>query len=204
MPHLPQELERLTASVPAVLRPLLQPHLDDLADKMQPGLLVLTWTSMNIDGYLHRFHQVGWCGCCWSGGRAAARPVSKTGGQAAAAGGLACSHIVPPVITAASHSRLPLSQCLARCEELVHKVCDIMSSRIEANLGAVASARLLDLPSDQTFTCDEFVAHQVGREGLGVHGKGGGSGAPSASASKVSLPSGMQGIGDMGRVAFRR
>lgn len=53
-----QELGRLTASVDGVLRPLLQPHLDDLADKMQPGLLVLTWTSMNIDGYLHRFHQV--------------------------------------------------------------------------------------------------------------------------------------------------
>lgn len=59
-PH--QELDRLTARVPAVLCPLLQPHLDDLADKMQPGLLVLTWTSMNIDGYLHRFHQAsrGW------------------------------------------------------------------------------------------------------------------------------------------------
>ena len=58
----PQELERLNGSVEGVLRPLLQPHLDDLADKMQPGLLVLTWTSMNIDGYLHRFHQArgGW------------------------------------------------------------------------------------------------------------------------------------------------
>lgn len=52
-----QELERLSTGVPAVLQPLLQPHLDDLQDKMQPGLLVLTWTSMNIDGYLHRFHQ---------------------------------------------------------------------------------------------------------------------------------------------------
>lgn len=68
-PFLPfQELERLTASVPAVLRPLLQPHLDDLADKMQPGLLVLTWTSMNIDGYLHRFHQArGRQNVCWGG-----------------------------------------------------------------------------------------------------------------------------------------
>lgn len=65
---LPQELERLTASVPAVLRPLLEPHLEDLADKMQPGLLVLTWTSMNIDGYLHRFHQArGRQDVCWGG-----------------------------------------------------------------------------------------------------------------------------------------
>ena len=45
-------------------------------------------------------------------------------------------------------------------------MCDIMSSRIQANLGAVASARLLDLPSDQTFTCDEFAAHQVRQGGL--------------------------------------
>lgn len=44
--------------VPTVLTPLLAPHLEDLRDKMAPGLLVLTWTSMNIDGYLHRFHQV--------------------------------------------------------------------------------------------------------------------------------------------------
>lgn len=53
----PQGLERLSSSVPDVLQPLLRPHLEDLQDKMQPGLLVLTWTSMNIDGYLHRFQQ---------------------------------------------------------------------------------------------------------------------------------------------------
>ncbi|PSC73956.1 flagellar outer dynein arm heavy chain gamma [Micractinium conductrix] len=55
--HALAELERLTAVVPTVLTPLLAPHLEDLRDKMAPGLLVLTWTSMNIDGYLHRFHQ---------------------------------------------------------------------------------------------------------------------------------------------------
>ncbi len=53
-------------------------------------------------------------------------------------------------------------------------MCDIMSSRIEANLGAVAAARLLDLPSDQTFTCDEFVAHQVGAW-VGPEERGGGA-----------------------------
>lgn len=49
-------------------------------------------------------------------------------------------------------------------------MCDIMSSRIQANLGAVASARLLDLPSDQTFTCDEFASHQVRQGGWGRAG----------------------------------
>lgn len=79
-PHaLPQELERLTASVPAVLRPLLQPYLDDLADKMQPGLLVLTWTSMNIDGYLHRFHQASEQGVLVGYWRGAAPAVRSKG-----------------------------------------------------------------------------------------------------------------------------
>lgn len=56
---------------------------------------------------------------------------------------------------------LPL-QCLARTQELACKVGDIMDHRIAASLAAVAGARLLDLPADQTFTYDEFVSHQVG------------------------------------------
>ena len=41
-----------------MIRPLLKPHLDDLDKKIQPGMLMLTWQSMNIDGYLQRIHQV--------------------------------------------------------------------------------------------------------------------------------------------------
>jgi len=44
----------------------------------------------------------------------------------------------------------------------VRKVGDITANRIDANLNAVAQARLLDLPSDQTFTYDEFMSQQVG------------------------------------------
>ena len=40
-----------------MIRPLLKPHLDDLDKKIQPGMLMLTWQSMNIDGYLQRIHQ---------------------------------------------------------------------------------------------------------------------------------------------------
>ena len=36
---------------------LLKPHLLDMERKMQPGMVTLTWTSMNIDGYLHRVHS---------------------------------------------------------------------------------------------------------------------------------------------------
>lgn len=41
-----------------VFKPLLKPHLEDLEKKVAPGLFILTWASMNIDGYLHRFKQV--------------------------------------------------------------------------------------------------------------------------------------------------
>lgn len=37
------------------IRPLLRPHMEDMLRKIAPGLVMLTWTSMNIDGYLHKF-----------------------------------------------------------------------------------------------------------------------------------------------------
>lgn len=54
----PQELDRVSSSVKPALQLLLRPHLADLDEKIRPGMQVLTWTSMNIDGYVHRFHQV--------------------------------------------------------------------------------------------------------------------------------------------------
>lgn len=48
------------ARVQPVFKPLLRPHLEDMEKKVAPGLFLLTWASMNIDGYLHRFKQV--CG----------------------------------------------------------------------------------------------------------------------------------------------
>jgi dynein heavy chain len=48
------------ARVQPVFKPLLKPHLEDMEKKVAPGMFILTWASMNIDGYLHRFKQV--CG----------------------------------------------------------------------------------------------------------------------------------------------
>ena len=45
--------------MPPVFKPLLRPHLEDMERKVAPGMFILSWTSMNIDGYLHRFKQVG-------------------------------------------------------------------------------------------------------------------------------------------------
>ena len=143
-----QELEHLTAGVIPVLRPLLAAHLEDLQDKLQPGLLVLTWTSLNIDGYLHRFDQVG---STWQDMHSSCILHSHVGNGEAL--------IIMPMPTPTPP--LPTMQCLARTEELVRKAVDIHDNRVQANLGGVAGMCLLDLPADQSFTYDEFVAQQV-------------------------------------------
>jgi len=51
-----KEYTRITSRVNPVTRPLLQQHLEDLRARIMPGLQTLTWTSMNIDGYLNRIH----------------------------------------------------------------------------------------------------------------------------------------------------
>lgn len=53
-----REFEGMMAHMQPVFKPLLKPHLEDLEKKVAPGLFILTWASMNIDGYLHRFKQV--------------------------------------------------------------------------------------------------------------------------------------------------
>lgn len=56
--HLVREYEHILSRVAPTIKPLLRPHLDDMERKIAPGFAVLTWTSLNIDGYLHRFKQV--------------------------------------------------------------------------------------------------------------------------------------------------
>jgi hypothetical protein len=53
-----REFEQLMAHMQPVFKPLLKPHLEDLEKKVAPGLFILTWASINVDGYLHRFKQV--------------------------------------------------------------------------------------------------------------------------------------------------
>lgn len=47
----------MIAQLQPTIKPLIRPHLDDMDRKIAPGFALLTWTSMNIDGYLHRFKQ---------------------------------------------------------------------------------------------------------------------------------------------------
>ncbi len=45
------------ALAPEVLLAVLGPHLEAVDAALAPGLGLLTWTSLNIDGYLHSVHQ---------------------------------------------------------------------------------------------------------------------------------------------------
>lgn len=52
-----REYERVVGKIRPITKSLLGPHLEDLEFKLRPGMVTLTWTSMNIDGYLHHVHQ---------------------------------------------------------------------------------------------------------------------------------------------------
>ena len=55
--HALKEYDRVMSAIMPVAKPLLGPHLDDLEKKLAPGMYILTWTSMNIDGYLMHVHK---------------------------------------------------------------------------------------------------------------------------------------------------
>mmetsp|Transcript_5388 Transcript_5388/g.12712 ORF Transcript_5388/g.12712 Transcript_5388/m.12712 type:complete len:4322 (-) Transcript_5388:507-13472(-) len=105
--HLVHEYEGILCRVQPTIKPLLRPHLEDMETKIAPGFSLLVWTSMNIDGYMHRFKQG-----------------------------------------------------LARMEELVRKVVDLVDNRVEMNLRAIANTLLVDLPGDRSFSYDDFIASQ--------------------------------------------
>lgn len=61
---------------------------------------------------------------------------------------------------------------MAHCQQgleslgvLVTKLEEILKYRVDANLATLAQGRLLDLPADHTFACDEFLAAQTAFSG---------------------------------------
>lgn len=64
--HALQEHERVMAQVPMAAKVLLRPHMEDIEAKLKPGAYLLTWTSLNIDGYLHHLHMVCAPPLCWA------------------------------------------------------------------------------------------------------------------------------------------
>jgi dynein heavy chain, axonemal len=106
--HIVKEHGRVMGTIKSIVKPLLKPHIDDLEKKIAPGLSVLSWTSLNVDGFIHL-----------------------------------------------------LTRVLARFEELVVKVNDVLAHRVEANLHTVGHMLLISLPADQPFSYDEFVSMQT-------------------------------------------
>ncbi|KAF1322417.1 Dynein heavy chain, outer arm, partial [Globisporangium splendens] len=51
-----KEHDRVTSQIIPVTTALLKPHLEDLQQKLRPGMVTLTWTSMNIDAYKMNVH----------------------------------------------------------------------------------------------------------------------------------------------------
>jgi dynein heavy chain, axonemal len=54
--YLLKEYDRIVSRILPVTADLLRPHINDLEYKLRPGMVTLTWTSMNIDAYKHHFH----------------------------------------------------------------------------------------------------------------------------------------------------
>ena len=54
--------EHVVANIPPVAAAMLRPHLEDLDSKLKPGLYVLTWASVSIQGFLGCVHAV--CSGC--------------------------------------------------------------------------------------------------------------------------------------------
>ena len=52
-----KEYERIISKIKPICKALLAPHVEDLELKLRPGMVTLTWTSMNIDSYLFHVHQ---------------------------------------------------------------------------------------------------------------------------------------------------
>ena len=51
-----QENERVRKKIPAAFEPLMGPHLSKLDRALDPGLYRMTWTSINIEGYIENVH----------------------------------------------------------------------------------------------------------------------------------------------------
>ena len=52
-----EERNRVLDKIPQTFRPLFGPHLTKLEAAIEPGLTMLTWTSMNIKTYLETVYE---------------------------------------------------------------------------------------------------------------------------------------------------
>lgn len=51
------EYDSIMAEVIPVTSMILRPHFNDMEHKLRPGMITLTWTSMNIESYINTIHR---------------------------------------------------------------------------------------------------------------------------------------------------
>ena len=44
-----QDYDRIHSKIPAMILPMMKPYTDRIDEAMKPGLVALTWASMNVD-----------------------------------------------------------------------------------------------------------------------------------------------------------
>ena len=102
-----REYDRIVARISPVMRTMIRPHIEAVERKMQPGMVFLTWQSMNVDRYVDTVRHT-----------------------------------------------------LLRFEELVEKISDLITNRIEGNIEIIAHTRLVNIPKDHSYTLEQFAAVQ--------------------------------------------
>ncbi|CAM9238946.1 unnamed protein product, partial [Discosporangium mesarthrocarpum] len=55
--HVLREFQRVSNAIVPVMHDLLHPHVRSLEARLRPGWVTLTWTSMNIEGYIASVHD---------------------------------------------------------------------------------------------------------------------------------------------------
>lgn len=128
--------------MPPSLSELLGPAITEVEASFVPGLTFLTWSSINIDNFIHQIHKVV----------VIYRWLSLPG----------YTRLHAPQMTARNVFMEEKSslQALGRLEYLASRTFDILINRIEKVYTEVSNMMLVDLPFARLFELSEFVEWQ--------------------------------------------
>ena len=134
------DYKRITDKIIPRTRKLLVPYLQTLELKIRPGMVTLTWSSMNI-GTSKNLH--GLCVCIYV---------------------CMCSCVRYWILFLffknTDSYKNSIFFGLHRLEEMVMKINDIVENRIHKNLRLITKTILVSLPNDRAMTLEEFVEMQ--------------------------------------------
>ena len=55
--HILSEYARVRGKIHSAIEPLMAPHLSKVDDALEPGLVLLSWTSINIESYMTKVYK---------------------------------------------------------------------------------------------------------------------------------------------------